>query len=209
MMRDILPRINTVKSLSQELKEYTEQDIPNSTRQEEPHNFINSDRYNATKNVLSNARANPVLAIQSHCTLMHGLVLHVNKCRTEGEIMKMTKMDYSAGNETVNEKLERIEEKMNDTIVSMKIFLAGQNATSEHDTTQEVLTAHFLSYNNNTFTEYYRVYKLMNDSMGIMDYLKAVYIFIANVPTSQNSWEHNNSANVSDSYNSVTTTQRT
>ena len=96
----------------------------------------------------------------------------------------MTRDEYPSRNETLKEKLHRIQEKMYDIICSMKIALRGEGADSEHNVTQDVLSVDFLRLSSSLLNETYRAYVLMNDSEGIMDYLKTVYTHIANTQTS-------------------------
>ena len=126
----------------------------------------------------------PVAAVQSHYAMMYELVVHVNKSRTDGKISTMTRDEYPTKNETLKDKLHHIQEKLYDIICSMKIALRGEGADSEHNVTQNVLSADFRRLNTSLLNETYRAYVLMNDSEGIMDYLKSVYTHIANTQSS-------------------------
>ena len=116
-------------------------------------------------------------AVQSHYSMLYEVVLHVDKCRSDGEI---------GANDTGNlkGKLEQIQNRTYDIICSMKIALRGEGAYLEHTVTQGVLSVDFLRLNWNSLIETYRVYILMNDIIGIMDYLKPVYTFFADTQTS-------------------------
>ena len=119
---------------------------------------------------------------------MYELILHVDKSRTDGKIKTLTRSVYPTRNETLRDKLHYIQEKMCGIIISMKIALRGEGATTEHSIEQDVLTANnFLSFNRTLWLESYRAYIIMNESEGIMDYLKTIYDYIANTQASQTS----------------------
>ena len=121
----------------------------------------------------------PVAALQSHFSLMNELLLHVDKCRTDGNISRMNRTDYPNDNETLKDKLYEIQKDMYDIICSMKIALRGEGADSKNNVTRDVLSVDFLRLNWDSLIETYRAYKKMNDIIGIMDYLKSVYTHFA------------------------------
>ena len=111
----------------------------------------------------------PTLAVQSHYALMYELVAYIEKCRTEGQIHQMT------GNDNLKTKLHYIEMKMYDVICSMKIALRGEGASTNHTISREVISSTFLGLNKTLVNETYRAYVVMNDSEGVMNYLKEVF----------------------------------
>lgn len=77
--------------------------------------------------------------------------------------------------EILEAKLHTIEVKMYDIICSMAIALRGEGASTEHNVTQDVLSADFLSLGKSLTTERYRVYILMKDTVVAMNYLEEIY----------------------------------
>ena len=82
------------------------------------------------------------------------------------------------GADSLKAQLKYVETKMYDVICSLKIALRGEGASTDHSVTPDVLSPTFLGLNKTLVNETYRAYVVMNDSEGVMSYLKEIYATI-------------------------------